>query len=467
MLFLRPSVFACLTVLLVAPARAQDAPSLPGDDESYEVAEEAEAPPTPEEVQEELLQLKDRMSQLEQQLLSSQRMALERQSPIVLSGYVDFGAFFPTGDGAGIIQDFGNRNFPEYANRFGWVFLGDILGTAVNSRGEAADLGPSPGIERFDSVDSGGAPGFILNEFNLALRVGLGESAQLRTSVNFVPRSGREFALGDFIDVDLAELEWTLSESTPTSVFVGKIEPVFGIEYKYRRARTRFGITPSLVGRYNIGTQLGAKIRSKLFDQWLILAAAITNGSAVQEQFHFYDEIDRNYGKTLTGRIALSIPLDRLSNNVLSSPFEIGFSGQWGAQDLARDNEGNLLLFGPDLEYRGVDLRLHGQLILGEAPGQAVDGAFSLDLKLGGYLEVDYLITSIFGVMARFDIRSADVALGDDRLYLTRSWRLTVGARADLSRHLAIKAEFLKNFEYGGIPEFRNDILTSSLLVMY
>ena len=61
---------------------------------------------------------------------------------------------------------------PHYAGQFGWVFLGDILAPAVNSRGEVADLGDAPGVDRFDSINSRGAPGFIVNEVNLTPALG-------------------------------------------------------------------------------------------------------------------------------------------------------------------------------------------------------------------------------------------------------------------------------------------------------
>ena len=58
--------------------------------------------------------------------------------------------------------------FPQYdpllypGLGFGWVFLGDILAPAVNTRGEVADLGRRrPASHRFDSINSRGAPGFI------------------------------------------------------------------------------------------------------------------------------------------------------------------------------------------------------------------------------------------------------------------------------------------------------------------
>ena len=61
-----------------------------------------------------------------------------------------------------------------------------------------------------------------------------------------------------------------------TSIFIGKTMGVFGIEYKERRSDQRFGITPSLIGRYTDGPVLGIKARSKLFNDWLILAGSVT-----------------------------------------------------------------------------------------------------------------------------------------------------------------------------------------------
>ncbi len=57
------------------------------------------------------------------------------------------------------------------------------------------------------------------------------------------------------------------------------------------------------------------KVRSKLLNDWLILAGSVTNGSSTTEQFHFYSEIDQNWGKTLTGRAAINIPVGRLLRN--------------------------------------------------------------------------------------------------------------------------------------------------------
>ena len=125
------------------------------------------------------------------------------------SGAVDFGFFAPRGTGVGWIQDEGpNHAFPAEALRYAWVFLGDIYSTAVNSRGEPADLGNAPGPARTDSIDSNGAAGFVLNEVNLTGTAGFGDGLVGTLSANLVPRSGANFSRGDGLEVDLAQVEW-------------------------------------------------------------------------------------------------------------------------------------------------------------------------------------------------------------------------------------------------------------------
>ena len=200
----------------------------------------------------------------------------------------------------------------------------------MNSRGEPASLGNFPGVNRFDSINSDGAPSFIVNEVNLTLNAALARNALATASVDFIPRSGHEFSLGDFLEVDIAQLEWMPTASGRTSIFVGKFDSVIGIEYRDRKSTQRFGITPSLIARYSTGTPLGIKVRSKFGDdERVVIAAAVTNGSSSIEQFHFYDEIDSNAGKTISGRVSVRpFPLD----------LQIGLSGSWGPQDHAIDS---------------------------------------------------------------------------------------------------------------------------------
>jgi hypothetical protein len=416
--------------------------------------------------------LQARVTELEAQLAQLKTVVAGRQPRVVVGGYVDFGFFVPQGDGSGVIRDQSNTLFPKYnqpGSRYGWVFLGDLLAPAVNSRGEAADLGDPTGAPiRFDSVNSGGAPGFIVNEVNLTLTSGLGESALATASVNFVPRTGSNFSLGDFMDVDIAQLEWLPTRSQRTSIFVGKFDSVLGIEYRERKAVQRFGITPSLIARYTTGTALGLKVRSKLGpEDLLVVAASVTNGSFTTEQFHFYNEIDTNAGKTASGRLSVRPPLPQ------PVELELGASGSYGAQDRAPNSDGAMWFWGADLQLHAWSFDLKAQYLRGAAPGDALNGVYGLKLHGGGYAELDGMITPMLGFLVRAEFRDAFVWLGDptspegaNRAYLTKSWRATGGVRLVLGEHIVLKAEYLRNGEYGGIPEIPNDIFTTSLLLI-
>ena len=430
---------AGLATLLAAPARAQEQEPPPLEPE--------EVTPPPD------------LNDLDLRLKRTEELVLNRQPSVTWGGYIDFGFFVPQGNGAGYVQDFGHARFPTLGN-YGWVFLGDILAPAVNSRGEVADLGDAPGVDRFDSINSRGKPGFILNEANFVLRSALTSSALITASFNLVPRTGSDFRLGDFFDLDIAQLEWMPTASQRTSIFVGKTDSVIGIEYRDRKAQKRFGITPSLIARYTTGPALGLKVRSKFGAEDLVtVAAAVTNGSNTTEQFHFYDEIDSNAGKTVSGRLSLQTPT--------SFKVEVGFSGSWGAQDRSLSSEHAMWFVGPDLIVRAGALELKAQWLRGKAPGSDREQVYGLDLHGGGYLEADVTLSPSFGFYGRGEYRNANVWLGTERYYRTRSWRATGGARWVFTERAVLKAEYLHNGEYGGIPQVSNDVFTSSLVLSY
>lgn len=400
-------------------------------------------------------------SLLEAQIRQNEQLAAHRQI-LTWGGYIDFGFFVPTGSGAGYVQDFGHQtlNMAPYT-RYSWVFLGDILGPAVNSRGEAADLGDAPGVDRFDSINSRGAPGFVANEINLRLRVTPVPEAIITVSFNLTPRTGHDFALGDVFDVDLAQLEWLPTASGRTSIFVGKMDSVLGIEYRDRKSDRRFGVTPSLIARYTTGTALGLKVRTKLGnDDWLVLAAAITNGSNTTEQFHFYDETDSNAGKTGSARLSVRPPR-------LPIRLEVGFSGSYGAQDRTTSNRHAMWFFGPDVIAEVGGLALKAQWLKGGAPGDATQDTYELKLHGGGYLEADLMLSATWGLLGRIEYRDAFIALGTDRAYVTNSWRGTSGVRVVFNTWATLKAEYLHNGEYGSVPGIKNDVFTSSLVLIY
>jgi hypothetical protein len=49
---------------------------------------------------------------------------------------------------------------------------------------------------------------------------------------------------------------------------------------------------------------------------------------------------------------------------------------------------------------------------------------------------------------------------------VTKSWRGTAGIRLAFSDRVIFKAEYLRNGEYGGIPEIKNDVFTTSLVLI-
>jgi hypothetical protein len=416
----------------------------------------------------------ERMSRVEQELAATHELVVRQRSRLTIGGYIDAGFFSAGGNGSGVIQDLGpksERLFPQYFDHYGWVFLGDLLAPAINSRGEAADLGNLPNTDRFDSVHSGGAPGFIINEVNLTLNVAIADSALATASMDFLPRSGLDFRLGDVFEVDLAQLEWMPTADRRTSIFVGKMESVLGIEYRERKASQRFGVTPSLISRYTTGTPLGIKVRSKLgANDRVIVAAALTNGSSTTETFHFYDEIDSNAGKTGSARISVA-PIRDL---------EVGLSGEYGPQDHAQDSRDPLWFAGIDAEAQLGRVDLKAQWLMGRGAGEtglvytAPHQPYGLRLNGGGYLEADVVLTGRFGFLLRAEYRDALVWLGDpasieraERIYVSKVWRATGGVRFTPSEHVTLKAEYLHNGEYGGIPSIPDDVFTSSLILWF
>jgi hypothetical protein len=453
-----------------------------GEAAADETVEQAATDDDADQLEEERrLEDEDQIAALREEVHDLHGVVAERSPRVTISGYGDFGFFVPEGTGVGYIQDVGPpaaRYFPQYYGRYAWVFLGDILAPAINTRGEPADLGNPPGVNREDLVDSNGKPGFIVNEVNLRLDAALADNVIGLTSINFRPRTGTDFRFGDAFDVDIVSLQWMIGRQRKTSIYVGKIEGVLGIEYRERKSDQRFGITPSLIARYTTGTPLGIKARSFLgTNDWLILAGALTNGSSVIEPFHFYDETDSNAGKTASGRVAVTHPF-RLRGDTLR--VEVGASGSYGAQDRALDSRHPMWFAGADLQASWRWWQLRGEWLRGSADGEVgppVDLAhrvYGLRLNNGAYLELATMLTSVMGALVRVGMRDAFVWLGDptlaggaDRLYVTKSWRLTVGVRAVINDHIVLKAEALFNEEYGGVPPIPNDVFTTSLVMSF
>jgi hypothetical protein len=138
-----------------------------------------------------------------------------------------------------------------------------------------------------------------------------------------------------------------------------------------------------------------------------------------------------------------------------------------GPQDRATDTDHLMWFYGVDVMGHWGHVDLKGQWMTGHADGEASQLVYGLDLHQGAYLELDAMLTPSFGVLGRAEFRDAFVWLADQRAYLTKSWRATVGLRYVVTTRAVAKAEYLRNGEYDGVPAVANDIFTSSLVMSF
>jgi len=412
------------------------------------------------ELREQLDQLKEDLQQTDQRV--------DKLAPLAakVTGYMDFGFFAVTGTGAGIRSDLVHFYFPEFgAITDAWVFMGDPLSTAVNARGEPATTGESRAI-RFDSIKSKG-PTFLINSLNVGLFAQVASHTLLTAKFDLVPRS-RDVSkdglfLADFVDVRLAYAEHRIARKwVDLALFAGKFDSVIGFEYRSQEAPTRIEVTPSLICRYTCGYPLGVKARALFAGGKLGLNAAITNGSSFVELFPFQDEIDTNAFKTGSGRLHVA-PARGL---------ELGVSGSYGAQDLQTDDSVRQWMYGVDFHYHRQDLVLRGEFVQGRAKGATENAATPCDkapcLRFkGAYGLVGYRLTNVIMPYVRVDWRDALHRNGPSFVYISQLARATSGIHLTLTPNLVLKAEYTFDRELGRIPQFNNDVFTSSLVVTY
>jgi hypothetical protein len=389
-----------------------------------------------------------------------------------LGGYIDVGFFAVAGDGSGIREDIGNTFFPEYAGVVpgSWVFMGDPLSTAINSRGDPAETAGSRAIA-FDPIDSRGQSSFILNALNIRFFTGIGSTLLVSTSMDVVPRSRNvsdpdgTFA-GDYIDLKLANLEYRPQvDAVALSFWAGKFDSVVGREYRSQESDDRITVTPSLLCRYVCGHPIGLKARVGVGAEELVtLTAGITNGSHFQESFPFADETDSNQFKTVAGRLSLRAP---------GLPLEIGGSGAYGAQDQQGSQDVHQWHLGADLFAAAGDFQLSAEYVQGEADG-ADDPSSEAECDLvpclyykAAYGLVSYRLTNVLIPYVRADWRNAHHHDGASFVYISKLVRGTGGLRLELGTHVILKAEYTVNRELGEIPQFKNDVFASALVVKY
>ena len=221
-----------------------------------------------------------------------------------------------------------------------------------------------------------------------------------------MPRSGSNFSLGDFLDVDLAQIEWMPTRSQRTSIFFGKTDSVIGIEYRERKANQRFGITPTLIARYTTGTGAGPQG-----------AQQVRARRPVRRRRRRHQRLEHHRAVPLLQRDRHQRRQDRSGRLSLHPPLpidlELGVSGSYGSQDLARDSRGIMWFAGVDFTAHVKSVDFKAQVLKGAAPGRPQDDVYGLELHKAGYAELDWMLTPVFGLLGRGELRDAFVWLGD------------------------------------------------------
>lgn len=473
-----------LLLLLALGGRAlADEPAVPPEPPPPQ-PEPPRADPATAELVGRMNQLEKRLKKMEDDLGQAQddNKALGDQVAALLplqtrfTGYVDIGFFATTGNGAGTRSDLSNTYFPQYSYVPGsWVFWGDPLATAINSRGDPADTGDSRAVV-FDPIHSRGNSTFLVNAVNFAVFAGLGETATLNTSIDFVPRARDVSSVsglftGDYIDVKLAYAEWRPKlDKVNLALQIGKFDSVLGYEYRSLESPDRLGVTPSLICRYTCGRPIGVKARARFLDDDLVLNVAVTNGSHFSEGFPFSDETDTNQWKTTAGRLSYRI----------KKKLEIGASGAFGAQDFQPSDSVYQWHWGFDAHLEVGDLEATAEYVHGKANGQTSTPTLTMpatpppcDLApcidyTGAYGLVGYHATNTVIPYARVDWRDALHESGASFVYISKILRATAGVRFEIGAHLIVKAEVTTVRELNpGVPQIPDDIITSSVVVKY
>ena len=150
-------------------------------------------------------------------------------------------------------------------------------------------------------------------------------------------------------------------------------------------------------------------MRSKFgADDWLVIAAALTNGSNTTEQFHFYDETDSNTGKTGQRRGLSRQPAARRSG------WSSAFRAATARRIATTSNLHPMWFYGVDLHRHTGARRPQGAVAARRAPPAIRrQDVYELDLHGGGYVELDSMLTRRWAARARLNTGTRSSALGD------------------------------------------------------
>src|SRR6185437_3807274 len=158
----------------------------------------------------------------------------------------------------------------------------DTFAPAVNSRGEAAAIGPAPPgttiggfLPRTAAI--GGKPSFLINTADVDLRYTAPElPIMIFTRLQVLPRlydtipmtkpatpdTSEGMPAGEYTRLNLEQAFGRIMpvRSAELAISLGKFDSVFGIEYLDNEANFRIGVTPSLIARYTTGQSTGLKV---------------------------------------------------------------------------------------------------------------------------------------------------------------------------------------------------------------
>ncbi len=383
-----------------------------------------------------------------------------------LTIYFDVGWFHVGGNGAGVRSDIGHRHIRDYDDvPAEWVLVGDPLSTAINARGEPADIGAARAIET-DTINSGGNPGFLVNAVGLAIGRTIGQISIVGL-VEFLPRPGP-----DLTEVGLANIEYRPSKKLDLVFSAGKIDSVLGIEYRAQDAPRRLTVTPSLLCRYICGRPYG--LQARLTRGRVLAAVSITNGDNFNDRFEFDTQTGYLRIPTVAAHLQWILPVGQ--------GLEVGVSAAAGPQDGQSESHVHQWHYGFDLrlrDFHGLDV--YAEFVQGKQQGSSAGAAHAADALMtpsnvahcgiaqcltykAAYVLAGHRIRPWLTPYARVDWRDARHQSGIDFLYVTRTLRTTAGVHLEVTSRILAKVEYTANIELG-TPQFPNNVLTTSVVV--
>jgi len=414
--------------------------------------------------------------------------------PLVITGYVDVGFAKAQGNGTSFPASWYVNN-PHLGGPADYYV--DTFAPAVNSRGEAAAIGPAPPgttiggfLPRTAAI--GGKPSFLINTADVDLRYTAPElPVMIFTRLQVLPRlydspittpptpdTSEGFPAGEYTRLFLEQAFGKINPlpSAELSISLGKFDSVFGIEYLDNEANFRVGVTPSLLARYTTGQSTGAKI---FYRYQIIPASSAVSLNVAGTNSGTFVEALQGPSRSLTGRPIVSgrlgyeLNLPRMSIKVGAS-YE---NGPRNDQTLSPDIPE--MLYGFDLrvvlptfvlsgEYVHVEEEDAGEIMAPEPAKLAGSGAYPeiTEFYAHGFwvqaaeelpLAIDPFRVTLYG---RYEMRHAQFpdAAGSE---LTVD-RITGGLNVGLGESLQLKAEYLVNRELSGAPQVPNNVFTSS-----